>query len=799
MGWLFFLVFCAAALGGCASLNRFQTEGQLPLDGLKERVVVSRDAKGMAYIHAASRLDAIRAQGFVCAQDRLFQMALLKLFATGRISELAGDKGLALDRQMRTIGFHRQAVRHAAILNAATRSYLQAYVDGINAYIRTRQATRHLEFTLAGITPEPWAVHDSLAILYYMSWNTSANIKTEMIMQMLVDTLGPERARKLWPVNVNPDEGSGARAIEVTTSPGRGSGLPWEPLLSAVNQDAGMMLGSNNWAVGGARSPNGKPVVANDPHLDARLLPGPWYPSALITPEHRIVGAGIPGIPGMVLFRNEHLAVGITNAYADSQDLYVETPDPDNPGHYREGGQSLPFTVIEETLSVKDDSVDGGMRQELFRVRLTRRGPVISDILPGLTTPHVITLRWAPFETMGPEIGLDRVQQAGSSREFLAGLEAVNMIMLNFVFADADGTLGWAVSGRIPIRSGTDGTLPRVVTDGNDNWRGWIPFDHMPQTLNPRRGWIGTCNHKTVTADYPYYLSSYYASSYRYARLKELFAGDHPLTVADHMRFQRDTVNLMARRVAPVMAAALKGDPQTSSLGRILAAWDHTDRTDLAAPTIFQAVYREFALGVFQDELGAELAGHMLKAWYFWQERLQAMVLDGTSEWFDDTTTPGRVESRDELFIQAARRASAMLEKRLGKDPRKWRWGRVHKLKLVSPIRRKGIGSGVLGGGEHAAAGSGETLCRGIYDFARPFDVTVSTSLRMVADLGDPDKVMGVIPGGVPGRVFHPQTTSQVAPFIEGEAVYWWFSDAAIRRHTRRTLRLVPADAGDDP
>jgi penicillin amidase len=788
VGWLL-LVALALGVWGCASLNRFQTEGNLPLEGLSAAVSVHRDGKGMAYIHARNRIDALRAQGFICAQDRLFQMELLKLFASGRISELAGEKGLVLDRRMRTIGFRRHAVRHAAMLNPETRMSLQAYVDGINAYIRTRPDTRHLEFKLAGIAPQPWEIHDSLTILYYMSWNTSANLKTEVILQMLTEALGPERALALRPVNVNPDDTAPA-ASGPAVKPPTAAGIPWEKLLGVTERDASLMLGSNNWAVSGTRSPNGKPVVANDPHLDARLLPGPWYPSALITPGHRIVGAGIPGIPGMVLFRNEHLAVGITNAYADSQDLYVETLDPDNPENYLEDGRSIPFAVIEESLAVKDDEAEGGVRREPLRIRLTRRGPVVSDLLPAFTTRKAVTLRWAPFETMGPEIGLDRVQQARSSREFLAGLEAVNMIMLNFVFADTGGTLGWAVSGRIPIRTGNDGTLPHVVTDGRDNWHGWIPFDEMPQTIGPQRSWLGTCNHKTVPEDYPYYLSSYFAASYRYRRLSQLLAGDRPLTVADHMRFQRDTKNVLAQALAPVMAAALERDSRTRSLGRILSRWDCFDRSDAAAPTIFQAVYREFALSVFQDELGAELAGRMLKVWYFWQERLQAMVLSGESEWFDDVSTPGHVETRDELFVLAGRKVRQALGARLGSDPQKWNWGRVHSLKLVSPIRRQGLGSGVLGGGEHAVAGSGETLCRGIYDFAKPFDVTVSASLRMVADLGDPDKVMAVIPGGIAGRVFHPTTPTRWMPFIEGDAVYWWFSDRAIREHTRRTLVL---------
>jgi penicillin amidase len=314
----------------------------------------------------------------------------------------------------------------------------------------------------------------------------------------------------------------------------------------------------------------------------------------------------------------------------------------------------------------------------------------------------------------------------------------------------------------------------------------------MPQLYNPDRGWVGTCNHYTVTEDFPYYYTSYAAASYRYRRLMQLLDNGGVKSVDDHWKFQRDTFNVMAETIAPLMSRALAAHEDTRRLAEILSRWDYRDAPDHPAPTIFQAVYRKFAYLVFEDELGEDLAGTMLGKWYFWQERLDRMVVEGDSAWFDNVRTAGLRESRDDLFHQAALAAAADLTTRLGADPAKWLWGKVHRIEFVSPIRREGFGKSLLGGGSHPALGSGETLGRGIYEFKRPFAVTTLASLRMVADLADAEKVLAVLPGGVSGRLFDNHCTDQIEPFISGQKVYWWFSDAAIEAHSRNVLVLNP-------
>ena len=773
-------------------LNDFERGGRQPLPGLKGEVKVVRDENGTAYIRAADDEDLVRAQGFVTAQDRLFSMQLTRLFATGRISELVGEKGRKSDTLMRTLGFLRQAKRHEKILDDRTRRLFQNYIDGVNAFIADGKDLP-LEFRLAGIDPEPWTVADSLSILYYMGWNSAANLETEIVAQMLVEKVGAARAREIFPINVNPDDPRPAAAPKAALEPGRRFALAADgALLALLRETEGpLRVGSNNWVTAGAPSAGGKPILANDPHLDARILPGPWYPAGLITPRGRAIGVTVPGLPGMVIGRTERIAVGVTNAYGDAQDLYVETVDPADPGRYLEGRTSIPFGIIRERLRIRDGKAPGGFRQEEVTIRLTRRGPVITDILPPLKSRRVITIRWSPFETMTPSLGLDRIRTAKSVSDMRGAIGEITPIMLNFVFADVDGGIGWQTSGRLPIRARGDGTVPFAVTDGQDNWTGWIPYEEMPGSTDPPRGWVGTCNQFTVASDYPYYYTSHASPSYRYRRLAEVLDRPGPKTVDDHWALQRDDMNVMARQIAPVMAKALLKHPDTEVLGKLLEQWDFRDRADHAAPLVFHRVYERFAREVFRDELGDELARAMLDNWYFWEERLQALLLTGESPWFDDQGTPAK-EGRDDLFRRAAGRVMAEANAAGEGDPATWKWGDRHRITFVSPLRREGAGSAFLGGGSHPMDGSQETLYRAKYDPGRPFEVKVSASLRMVVDLGDPDKVVAVLPGGVSGRQFTRHFRDQVEPFMNGEKRYWWFSDREIAKHAKSEQTLVP-------
>jgi len=772
-------------------VDRYQRDGTVRLAGLSAPVRVIRDEQGIPYLHAESLDDVIRAQGWVTAQDRGFQLEFERYLSSGRLAELVGESALAADIELRLVGTARHGRRQAAMLAPADRRFYELYLEGVNAYIASQGHEQQFGFGLLGMTPQPWTLADVMTLQLFLNWQSSVNHKAELIAQELVDRLGAERAASLAQVSINPDDGGSAGldpgpAIAAAAAPlGLRAGADW---LTAGQEP--LELGSNQWVVSGRRSMSGQPVVVNDPHLDARTLPGIWHPVGLITPDFRAVGAAGPGIPGIGVGRTSHLAWGITNAYSDVVDLFVETEDPVRPGHYLEGDRSYPFEIIEETVRVRTRPGGSEFREVPLRIRLTHRGPVISDHGMGVASGKLLALRWSATEAMQADTGAFALFTA---RDVAAARQAIATATSPFHYAIADtaGNIAQVAGGRVPVRRRGDGSRPVPVVDGVDAWDGFIPAADMPGQVNPDRGWLGNANHRTVPREFALPYSTYFAASWRYRRLMELLESKPVFAPEDHWAFMRDTKNLMAARIAPLMSAALTAHADTRQAGELLAAWDFMDQPGAAAPALFQSVYRHFARRVFEDELGPELTDHYLGSYYLWHERLALLLEDPAGAWFDDQRTPAR-ETRDDLFHRAALDALAELGPVLGPDPAGWQWGQVHTITFFSPLVPGKAAAGILGGGTHPKEGSGETLNRATFRFDRPYAATSIASLRMVADLGDPDRILAVTVGGASGRQFDPHLRDQTPAWLNGEPRYWWFSDEAIAAHRVSELTLAP-------
>jgi penicillin amidase len=513
----------------------------------------------------------------------------------------------------------------------------------------------------------------------------------------------------------------------------------------------------------------------------------------LFTADVRAVGVNVPGIPSILIGRNDYVAAGVTNQYGDAQDLYIETVDPNNPDHYLHGELSIPFEVIEESIKIKDDNAPNGVRNEKLQVRLTARGPVISNLHKDLSTDKVITVRWSPLESMQPSLGIDMLLRAQSVTDIKASLTNFTAVHLNYVFADVQGGVGWQTTGKLPIRARGNGTIPMQVLDGEDNWMGWIPYPEMPQRYDAPRGWLGTANHKTVTQDYPYYYSNWFSPANRYQRIMELLDTPNIKTVADHWQFMRDDLNVTARDISPIFVKALSVLDETTELAEILAEWDFREKVDSIATSIYQQTYRNLVALVFKDELGEMLGDVFISNNYFWQERFGLMLKQRESDWFDDITTKENTETLTELIQAAGLKTIADLSTAISPDPQQWQWGKIHQIEFVNPIRRKGVGKDWLGGGNYAMAGSGDTLLRALYPLNKQGNlVAYSAALRMVVDLSDPDKVLAVSPGGISGRTFTAHFKDQIPAYMNGEKRYWWFSDKEIDKHAVSRLYLQP-------
>lgn len=779
------IVLFATALW-LSRVNDYQTKGEMSLQGLDEPVRVVRDSLGIPYIYANSRDDAILTQGFLIAQDRLFQLEVLRYLSQGRFAEIIGAGGIRSDIQIRVVGVPRVGKQLAANLSPESRVVMALYAAGINAYIENYDAEFQLGLQVLDIEPQPWTVEDLITVNTFSNWSSSGNIEEELIAQAIIDKVGSERADEISIVSINPDDGDYVMA---------------EPASASLNLDldlsnlfagaiAGQVeLGSNHWAISGQRTMSGSAMLANNPHMDSRVLPGLWYPMAIITPENRVVGAAALGAPGFAVARTNYIAFGITNSYGDAADLYVETIDPENPDNYLEGDQSIPFDVVDETFLVRNRR-SGDFYAEAARVRFTKRGPVISDHGLTLDDGRVITLRWAVAEHPSREYGLAALMVAKNLTEAEAAVADIDS-PYNFTVVTATGDIGHFTAGRIPNRKRGDGSRPLEVTNSEDNWKGVIPAEAMPKTINPARGWVGNANHRTLPADYPYEYSSYFAHSWRYERMRELLDVSSQTTALEQWGHMFDVKNMMAERVTPYMIRALATHRDTGWIAAHLRQWDFNDDADAIAPLLFQAIYRSFVTMTFKDDLGEDLATKMLDSQYYWQERMLLMLVDNESLWFDDRNTFS-VESRDDLFYLAAKAAMTELESRTGTAPGKLTWGDVHTVTFSSPLIPGKSVAGIFGGGTFAKEGSGETINRAKFYLSKAYDSVFIDSMRFVADMGDPDKVMGVVSGGVSGRLFDDHLNDQIELWRTGEPVYWWYSDRAIEQNTKSELLLMP-------
>ena len=791
------LALLAAALPAAAFIGNFRgpkVDGDLAVPGLSAKVRVLRDEHGIPYIFAQNTPDLIRAQGFVTAQDRLFQIEGYRAIATGRLAEAVGEAGLASDRQIRLLGLRRNAERHARLLSPEARDFLLWYAEGMNAYITAHADDHPVELKLAGFVPRPWTLEDMVTVLHFVNWSQAANFKAELGMQKLIDKFGADKAlRDLLPMNVNPD-----RKLQPVIVGSAGPAVPLAAqdieLLAGLDEAAAPMaplaVGSNNWAIGKSRSASGAAVLVNDPHLDARMLPGIWHPVGLFTPDIQAVGAALPVVPGIQVGRTAFVAFGVTNAYGDSQDLFIEKIAPGRPDHYVDGNQVRPFQIIEEVIRIKDKDAPGGFREEKLRVRATVRGPIITGPTSGYDGDTLLSLRMASAELPGGGIGIDQLLTARSIADVDKAAQAMDVIYFNYVFVDKAGGIGHRSTGRVPVRASRQGSHPKPV-GSSDDWQGFIPPAQMPGTMAPARDWVGTANNDTRPDGYAFDYSSYFASSYRIRRIAEVLEQGKGMRTKDQLALMMDAQNLQAPRLKPAMVAALQADAANADFARILEAWDGRDDKDLAAPLIYHALYERLVYETYVDEMGDKLARNWLGNWYAWQERFDELAKTPDSPWFDDVRTPQK-ETLPDLVRRSAAIVRAELQARHGADASKWTWGDEHRIYFFSPLRRSGSGRDWLGFAEQPMSGSGATLLRALSPFMGGFNVEFFASMRLVADMGDDDKVEAVVSGGVVDRQFHPHQKDQLPAWTEGRLLNWWFAPQQVEAHAVKRQELVP-------
>jgi penicillin amidase len=827
------IVMVAAAGVGLALVRRPlpTQDGTATLVGLDATVRVLRDARGVPTIYADTPADLFRAQGYVDAQDRFFLMDLRRHVTAGRLAELVGgdERAIASDKVVRTLGWRRVASAEWAMLDATTRQYLQAYADGVNSYLSTRTPdTLAIEYLVLGTKvsvakPEPWDPVDSLAWLKAMAWDLRSNDRDELARVKTYDAVGDVAlTSELFPlINASPPIVGGAvtstsaESLDATLGPGAVRALELaDQALAMVPRlvGEGDGIGSNSWVVSGAHTASGAPLLANDPHLDLKV-PGIWSQVSLVCTTvddacpFDVSGFSFAGFPGVIIGHNDRLAWGLTNMGADTSDFVLERTDL-LAGTYLRDGEQIALESRTETITVADgDPID-------LTVRTTVHGPIVSDVLDPLTAAPVPAGGWGRSEVALEWTGLDAgrtaeavlaMDTAHDAADVAAAARLFEVPAQNIVFATTDGHIGYQAPGRIPVRATvtdgpvpSDGSWPRPGWDSRYDWQGWVDPADLPAVLDPPEGFIVAANQEVAAPGDGPFLTNDWDYGYRAARIRQVLsaqiAAGRPIDVASAQALQLDSRTALVDTLVPALLAAPVKDAFTRQAVDLLVGWDGRMTADSPAAAYLAAVWDVLLHATFADDLPESQWPDGSDRWY---AVVDGLLSQPDSPWWDDRTTVNVVENRDEILTRSLTQARVELTVHLGKDPKSWRWGRLHRIALRHPV---------LGGdtvpwpvtkfvdpAPQPVDGGGSIVDATSWDAASSsFDVVSGPSMRMVLDLADWDSGTWV---NVTGTSGHPASThyaDQLGAWVEGRQFPWPFTGQAVADATRATLVLRP-------
>jgi penicillin amidase len=681
---------------------------------------VWRDSAGVPHVWAADLTDMLFAQGYIHAQERLWQMEMFRRVAEGRLAEVVGETMINTDKFLRTLGIWQAAGDNLARLSNDQKIMLESYVAGVNHYIMTHDGPLPPEFVTLRITPEPWTAQHSLAIEKIMSWDL-ANYESAAQVTNAAKQIGADKARYLFPS----DPSWGTTIIEAPD-------VPEVPAAAALLLDAlSVTRASNGWVIGGARTKSGKPILANDMHLMLRQ-PGVWYLMALHSPNHDVVGMTLPGAPHVIAGHSKAIAWGFTNVMMDDVDLFVERVDPKDPGRYLTPGGSEPFITRNESLRVKgrDTTIN-------FTVRTTRHGPVISDVESRFRGSEILSMRWASLDTSNSFNALLALNAARNADQFKRALRNFNNPHQNVVYADTAGNFGYQMAGRVPVRGNRKlpPLLPVPGWDGEYDWKGYLPFEEHPTAHNPPNGYAVTANNRQARSAVGDLISNDWDMPYRATRIREMARANNPHDAASVHRMQLDVKDLLAVKYKRHAAAAaqVSGREETA---RLIEQWDGVAARDSRAASYFYTWYE-----VTRRMLSTNLYG---RPGFFPRDALNTALDSGRVLW---AGADGK-RLLDSIAGAAMMQADSTVRGRV--------WGDVHQITALHILGEVAALDRLfnLNVGPAPHQGSPTTVNVAQYNFngRLPIRTSYGASQRHVVDMGNIDGAGGfILPTGQSG------------------------------------------------
>ena len=814
------------------------TDGEIELPGLDAQVEVIRDDHGIPQIYADTDADLMRAQGFVAAQDRFFEMDVRRHVTAGRLSELFGEEALETDKYIRTMGWRRVAEEEWALLETETRDALSAYADGVNAYLEQNATTEiAVEYTILGLTgldyePEDWEPADSLAWLKAMAWDLRGNMEDEIDRVVASLDHTPEEIAELYPAYDTEaqapivEAGGVVDGVFEQNASGNATRNPRRP---AFNDDAvraltdlragldrmpemlgrGDGIGSNSWVVDGEHSSTGLPLLANDPHLGISQ-PGIWMQMGLhcreLSADCTLESSGFTfaGVPGVIIGHNADIAWGFTNLSPDVTDLYLEQIEGST---WIQDGEAKPLELRTETIKVRDGE------DFALRVRETEHGPLLSDVSTELSTVganaptdepgergngYAVALQWTALQPTTTADAVLALNRASNWDEFRAAASDFAVPAQNMVYADREGHIGYQAPGLVPIRkSGNTGEMPAEGWISANDWTGdYIPFDGLPNVLDPEDGYIVTANQAVIGEEYPYFLTNDWDYGFRATRIRQLLEAEGELSVEEMTRLQLDTANPMAATLVPYLLDIEDLGPSYYRDGQeLLADWDFTQPADSAAAAYYNVVWSNLLRLTFHDDLRQGIWPTGGDRWF---AVVTELLRDPAGPWWDDKQTEDIVETRDDILLHAMLDARDELTRLQSLDASEWTWGHLHELNLRhATLGESGVGplEWLFNREDHGVGGGSSTVDATGWDASQGYGVTAAPSMRMVVSLADFDRSRYINLTGVSGHPGSSHYSDQTELFVNGEFLPWAFSREAVVAAGEDTLLLTPAAA----
>jgi penicillin amidase len=779
-----------------------QLDGKVSVPELSGPVTVTRDAHGVPTIDAQSLSDLFFAQGYVTAQDRLWQMDVMRRYAAGEISEIIGPVTLGHDREQRILGLRQIAAKTVASLPPRDRQFIDAYANGVNAFLQSHQDRLPIEFHILGYKPTPWKAEDSILLGARLVQELNhGTFEAALAREKILAKLGPDLTAELFvnsswrdrPPTMQPhrlsddveqqkkdnndddddeDMDSGADSNVATLVP---------RLPSDWHREAGLVPGSNDWVVSGAHTITGKPLLSNDMHLHHQM-PNLWYEAHLRAGDYNVVGVTLPGLPFVIVGHNERIAWGVTNVGPTVEDLYVETFNSD--GSYQTPQGWTQPQHRQETIHVK------GKPDVTVDVTTTRHGPIISDLIPG--EARKLALRWTLYDSLfDPFFDVDSARNWAEFRHALSLLDSPGQ---NFVYGDVDGHIGYQATGHIPIRKSGDGTLPVPGNDDTHEWIGYVPFDKLPTVYDPPSGVIGTANGRITPDGYASNISTEWDAPWRTERIFRVLESGKKFAPSDMLNLQTDVYSAFDRLCAEHLVYALdhvKNPSKRAQQAReLMRDWDGRLTMDSAAPTIEFRARGELVRLLLEPKLGPAPVGGKADGYYTgsldplsWKTYRWNM----SSVWIENVLVkkpqrwlPPKYESYDALLAAAVEAAVANPE--APPDLATWKWGRFHPIEIEHPVLGKlpGLARWVEPG-LHDQSGGSYTVKQVGRDFG--------PSERYTADLSNFDQSTLNTVTGQGGNFLSPFYMDQWKAWYEGTTVPLPFSPKAVQ--TSKTHQMV--------